>query len=66
MNKNEITKWARKAGFERLGTYPSFGEDWVVFTESPEAGVEGGDGMTLVFWWRRDDAIEAKLKERNT
>lgn len=37
MTKNEIIKLAREAGFERLGTYASFGEDWVAFTESLEA-----------------------------
>ena len=33
----DIIRMAREAGFERLGTYASFGEDWVAFTESLEA-----------------------------
>ena len=37
MTKDEIIQMAREAGFERLGTYASFGEDWVAFTESLEA-----------------------------
>ena len=37
MTKDEIIRMAREAGFERLGTYASFGEDWVAFTESLEA-----------------------------
>ena len=37
MDKDDIIKLAREAGFERLGTYASFGEDWVAFTESLEA-----------------------------
>ena len=37
MTKDDIIKLAREAGFERLGTYASFGEDWVAFTESLEA-----------------------------
>jgi hypothetical protein len=37
MNKDDIIRMAREAGFERLGTYASFGEDWVAFTESLEA-----------------------------
>ena len=37
MTKDEIIRMAREAGFERLGTYASFGEDWVGFTESLEA-----------------------------
>ena len=37
MNKDEIIRMAREVGFERLGTYASFGEDWVAFTESLEA-----------------------------
>ena len=36
MTKDEIIRMAREAGFERLGTYASFGEDWVAFTESLE------------------------------
>ena len=36
MTKDDIIKLAREAGFERLGTYASFGEDWVGFTESLE------------------------------
>ena len=37
MTKDDIIRMAREAGFERLGTYASFGEDWVAFTESLEA-----------------------------
>ena len=37
MTKDDIIRMAREAGFERLGTYASFGEDWVGFTESLEA-----------------------------
>jgi hypothetical protein len=37
MTKEDIIRMAREAGFERLGTYASFGEDWVAFTESLEA-----------------------------
>ena len=36
MTKDDIIRMAREAGFERLGTYASFGEDWVGFTESLE------------------------------
>ena len=37
MTRDDIIRMAREAGFERLGTYASFGEDWVGFTESLEA-----------------------------
>ena len=37
MTKDDVIRIAREAGFERLGTYASFGEDWVGFTESLEA-----------------------------
>jgi hypothetical protein len=37
MTRDNIIRMAREAGFERLGTYASFGEDWVAFTESLEA-----------------------------
>ena len=36
MTRDDIIRMAREAGFERLGTYASFGEDWVGFTESLE------------------------------
>ena len=36
MTKDDIIRMAREAGFERLGTYASFGDDWVGFTESLE------------------------------
>ena len=54
MKKDDIIRMAREAGFERLGTYASFGEDWVAFTESLEAFAN------LVAAAERD-ALEAEL-----
>jgi hypothetical protein len=33
MTQDEIIEMAKKAGFERLGVYAQFGDDWVGFTE---------------------------------
>jgi hypothetical protein len=33
MTQNEIIEMAKEAGFERLGVYAQFGDDWVGFTE---------------------------------
>jgi hypothetical protein len=33
MTKDEILEMANHAGFERLGVYAQFGDDWVCFTE---------------------------------
>ena len=37
MTQDEIIEMAKKAGFERLGVYAQFGDDWVAFTEEIEA-----------------------------
>jgi hypothetical protein len=37
MTQDEIIEMARQAGFERLGVYAQFGDDWVAFTEEIEA-----------------------------
>lgn len=37
MTQAEIIEMAKKAGFERLGVYAQFGDDWVAFTEELEA-----------------------------
>ena len=37
MTKDEIIEMARQAGFESLGVYAQFGNDWVGFTEELEA-----------------------------
>ena len=36
MTKEEIIEMAKQAGFERLGVYAQFGDDWVGFTEDLE------------------------------
>jgi hypothetical protein len=36
MTKKEIIEMAKQAGFERLGVYAQFGDDWVSFTEDLE------------------------------
>ena len=36
MTKEEIIEMAKQAGFERLGVYAQFGDDWVSFTEDLE------------------------------
>jgi len=33
MTQDEIIEMAKQAGFERLGVYAQFGDDWVGFTE---------------------------------
>ena len=33
MTQDEIIEMANHAGFERLGVYAQFGDDWVCFTE---------------------------------
>jgi hypothetical protein len=33
MTQDEIMALAKQAGFERLGVYAQFGDDWVCFTE---------------------------------
>jgi hypothetical protein len=33
MTQDEIIETAKQAGFERLGVYAQFGDDWVCFTE---------------------------------
>jgi len=37
MTQDEMIKLAKQAGFERLGVYAQFGDDWVGFTEELEA-----------------------------
>ena len=37
MTKEEIIEMAKQAGFERLGVYAQFGDDWVGFTKDLEA-----------------------------
>lgn len=54
MTQDDIIKLAREAGFERLGTYASFGEDWVAFTESLEA-------FAALVAEREREALEAEL-----
>ena len=36
MTKDEMIELAKQAGFERLGVYAQFGDDWVSFTEDLE------------------------------
>jgi hypothetical protein len=36
MTKEEIIEMAKQAGFERLGVYAQFGDDWVGFTKDLE------------------------------
>ena len=36
MTNEEIIEMAKQAGFERLGVYAQFGDDWVSFTEDLE------------------------------
>lgn len=36
MKKDEIIEMAKQAGFERLGVYAQFGDDWVGFTKDLE------------------------------
>jgi hypothetical protein len=36
MTKKEIIEMAKQAGFERLGVYAQFGDDWVGFTKDLE------------------------------
>ena len=36
MTKEEIIEIAKQAGFERLGVYAQFGDDWVGFTKDLE------------------------------
>ena len=36
MTKEEMIELAKQAGFERLGVYAQFGDDWVSFTEDLE------------------------------
>ena len=36
MTNAEIIEMAKQAGFERLGVYAQFGDDWVAFTEEIE------------------------------
>ena len=36
MTREEIIEMAKQAGFERLGVYAQFGDDWVGFTEDLE------------------------------
>ena len=36
MTNEEIIEMAKQAGFERLGVYAQFGDDWVGFTKDLE------------------------------
>jgi len=36
MTREEIIEMAKQAGFERLGVYAQFGDDWVGFTKDLE------------------------------
>jgi len=36
MTKEEMIEMAKQAGFERLGVYAQFGDDWVGFTKDLE------------------------------
>jgi hypothetical protein len=36
MTKEKIIEMAKQAGFERLGVYAQFGDDWVGFTKDLE------------------------------
>ena len=74
MTKEEIIEMAKKAGFERLGVYAQFGDDWVGFTKDLEtfakrvAEKEREAVIDLVDGYAKDntdlaDAIRARGQE---